>query len=72
MDSKGLGYFISIVSVLLLGAAAWPKADAPDWVQPALIAGMTASIIGMGLRFLAHLKEKRELEEAKRNESLPG
>lgn len=27
IDWKGLGYLISIVSVLLLGAIAWPKAD---------------------------------------------
>ena len=63
---KGLGYLVSIVSVLLLGAVAWPKPDEPAWKQAALLAGMAASIAGMGLRYLSHRKEKAALAFATR------
>jgi hypothetical protein len=55
---KGLGYLISTVSVMLLGIVAWPKAGDPSWQAAVVIAGMSASIIGMFLRFLAHRKEQ--------------
>ena len=61
IDWKGLGYLVSIASVFLLGAIAWPTPDEPDWHQPVLIAGMVLSIVGMGLRYLAHLKQQREM-----------
>ena len=64
MDWKGLGYLVSIVSVLLLGAVAWPKPEDPDWHRLMLIAGMATSIIGMGFRYLAHRKEKAEIKRA--------
>ena len=64
-DWKGLGYLVSMVSVLLLGAIAWPKPDAPGWHLPALIAGMATSILGMALRYKAHLDQKRELRKTK-------
>ncbi|NUS99649.1 MAG: hypothetical protein HOP96_01580 [Sphingomonas sp.] len=63
-DWKGLGYLVSIVSVLLLGAIAWPKPEDPGWHQPVLIAGMATSIIGMGFRYLAHRKQQAELKKA--------
>jgi hypothetical protein len=31
------------------------------WHLPALIAGMALSIVGMGLRYLAHLKQQKEM-----------
>jgi hypothetical protein len=65
IDWKGLGYLISIVSVFLLGAIAWPKPDAPWWHLPLLILGMATSITGMGCRYKAHLDELRELRKAK-------
>ena len=64
-DWKGLGYLVSMVSVLLLGAIAWPKPEAPGWHLPALIAGMATSILGMALRYKAHLDQKREMRKTK-------
>ena len=61
VDWKGLGYLVSIVSVFFLGAIAWPKPEDPAWHLPALIAGMALSIVGMGLRYLAHLKQQKEM-----------
>ena len=61
VDWKGLGYLVSIVSVFFLGAIAWPKPEDPAWHLPALIAGMALSIVGMGLRYLAHLQQQKEM-----------
>ena len=61
MDWKGLGYLVSILSVFLLGAIAWPTASEPRWHMPVLVAGMATSICGMGFRYLAHLQQTREL-----------
>lgn len=63
-DWKGLGYLISIASVLFLGAVAWQKENPPWWYYPALIIGMATSIIGMGCRYKAHLDEQREIRKA--------
>lgn len=63
---KSFGYAISIVSVLLLGMVAWPKAGEPGWKTGTLVAGMTASIVGMILRYLAHRKEQAAMEFATR------
>lgn len=65
IDWKGLGYLISIVSVLFLGTIAWPKSDDPWWHLFALIIGMATSIIGMACRYKAHLDEQREIKKAK-------
>jgi hypothetical protein len=65
IDWKGLGYIVSILSVGLLGAVAWPKAGEPGWHAPVLAAGMTASILGIAFRYLAHLKEQKELRQAR-------
>jgi hypothetical protein len=65
IDWKGIGYLTSIVSVFFLGAIAWPKPDAPWWHLPALIAGMATSILGMGFRYKAHLRQLREIRKAK-------
>lgn len=66
VDWKGIGYLFSIVGALLLGADAWPKPTDPAWHLPALIAGVLVTIIGFAVRYLAHLKQRREIEEAKR------
>ena len=65
VDWKGLGYLVSIVSVLLLGAIAWPTSTDPRWHMPVLIAGMATSILGMGMRYRAHVLQQRELKQAK-------
>jgi hypothetical protein len=65
LDWKALGYLISIVSVLFLGAVAWTKDNPPSWYYPVLVIGMATSIMGMGCRYLAHLRQKREIREAK-------
>ena len=63
VDWKGLGYVVSIASVFFLGAIAWPKPEDPAWHLPALIAGMALSIVVMGLRYLDHLKQQKEMEK---------
>jgi hypothetical protein len=65
IDWKGLGYLVSILSVFLLGAIAWPTTTEPRWHAPVLIAGMATSICGMGFRYLAHLKQQKELKRTK-------
>jgi hypothetical protein len=64
-DFKAAGYLVSIVSVFLIGAVAWPGPQDPSWAKGVLIAGMATSIIGMGLRYVAHLKEQKEIRKAK-------
>lgn len=65
IDWKGIGYLLSMVGALLLGAIAWPKPEDPAWHLPALIGGVLTTIAGFGVRYVAHLKQKREIEEAK-------
>ena len=65
VDWKGVGYLISIVSVLFLGAVAWPKADEPWWHLAAVILGMATSILGMACRYKAHLDQQREIKKTK-------
>jgi hypothetical protein len=65
LDWKALGYLISIVSVLFLGAVAWAKESPPGWYYPVLVIGMATSIIGMGCRYLAHLHQKAEIRKTK-------
>ena len=64
-DWQGPGYLISAVSVLLLGAIAWPGPGDPDWHLPVIILGMATSVIGMGFRYKSHLDQQREVEKAK-------
>lgn len=61
-DWKAAGYLVSILSVLLLGAIAWPKDSDPRWHLPVLIAGMATSILGMAFRYKAHLDQRREMK----------
>ena len=65
VDIKAIGYLTSIVSVLFLGAVAWTKENPPGWYYPVLVIGMAASIVGMGFRYAAHLRQKREIRDAK-------
>ena len=65
IDWKGIGYLFSIAGALLLGAISWPTAEEPSWHLPALLAGVVTTIIGFGVRYMAHLREKREINEAK-------
>jgi fructose-specific phosphotransferase system IIC component len=55
---KTMGYLVSCVSVGLLGFGAYPGAEKAGLV-PALVAGMAASMAGMGLRWLSYELEKR-------------
>jgi hypothetical protein len=64
LDWKALGYLISIGSVFFLGAVAWTKDNPPAWYYPVLVIGMVTSIAGMGCRYIAHLRQKREIREA--------
>ena len=68
---KGLGYLISTISVLVLGAVAWPKPSEPQWVGIAVVIGMATSIGGMFLRYLAHLKTEREIRETEQEARRP-
>ncbi|QIK79077.1 hypothetical protein G7077_09405 [Sphingomonas piscis] len=64
-DFKAAGYLVSIASVILLGIVAWPTRSEPQWHKSVLLAGIATSILGMGFRYLAHLKQRRELQQAK-------
>ena len=64
IDWKGLGYLVSMLSVCLLGAIAWPKARDPAWHLPVLIVGIATSILGMAFRYKSHLDQQRELKKA--------
>lgn len=66
IDWRGIGYLFSIVGILLLGAEAMPKPGDPWWYWPALVGGVVTSIIGFGLRYLAHLKQRREMAKVKK------
>jgi len=66
MDWKAIGYLLSMVGALLLGAIAWPKPEDPSWHLPALIVGVGTTIGGFAVRYMAHLKQRREIEETKR------
>jgi len=68
MDLQGLGYLISSVSVGLLGAVAWPGPDEPQWKAWAVVVGMATSIAGMGIRFLSHLRDRKNIARAARNQ----
>lgn len=66
IDWKGIGYLFSIAGALALGAVASFKPDAPAWYFPTLGLGVLTTITGFVIRYMAHLKEKREIEETKR------
>jgi hypothetical protein len=56
---KTVGYVISCVSVLLLGAVSWKSASSDPTLRLVLIAGMATSMIGMACRWITYqLSEK--------------
>jgi hypothetical protein len=55
---KGVGYLVSILSVLLLGAAAWQQASKQPLTLACLLLGMATSVVGMFLRYAAYRREK--------------
>ena len=61
---KGVGYLISTLSVLLLGAVSWNSASQNPVLLSCLIAGMGASVAGMLLRWLAHRREQAEKQRS--------
>lgn len=66
IDWRGVGYVFSVVGIILLGAEAKPKPGDPWWYWPTLIGGVVTSITGFGLRYMAHLKQRRELAQTRR------
>jgi hypothetical protein len=66
MDFKGLGYFISTFSVILMGIVAWPKPGEPQWHAVLLASGMAASIAGMGVRWLSHRNDRKDIHRVER------
>ena len=57
---KTLGYMISSASVVLLALPAWKSATEHPFLPFALMAGMTTSILGMLLRWLAYVHEQKQ------------
>ncbi len=55
---KTTGYLVSCVSVALLGWAAFPGAEKAG-LTLVLFAGMAASVLGMGLRWMSYELERR-------------
>ncbi|HXG81013.1 MAG TPA: hypothetical protein VNJ05_04355 [Sphingomicrobium sp.] len=68
MDLQGLGYLISSISVGLLGIVAWPGPGDPEWHAWAVSLGMATSILGMSVRFMSHLRDKRNIRRAANNQ----
>lgn len=66
IDWRAIGYLFSVIGILMLGAKSMPKPGDPWWYWPALIGGVATSIIGFGLRYLAHVKQRRKLEAVAR------
>jgi hypothetical protein len=56
---KTVGYSISSVSVLCLGAASWGGAEGKPLILALLAIGMATSIIGMGFRWLSFAREQQ-------------
>ena len=72
---KGLGSLVSTFSVLLLGIVAWKGAREEPLLLACLIAGIIASVAGIGLRWLSHRldqKQKEALEARTRKAQLDG
>ena len=67
VDLKGLGYLISTISVFFLGIVAWPSPEEPQWKAWAVAMGMATSILGMGVRFVSHRKDRRDIKKAANN-----
>jgi hypothetical protein len=57
---KTLGCLISILSVLMLGAVSWKATEADMALRLCLLAGVATSVLGMFLRWLSFLEERRK------------
>ena len=57
---KTLGYLISILSVLMLGAVSWKATETDMTLRLCLLVGMATSVLGMILRWLSFLQERRK------------
>ena len=57
---KSLGYLISTMSVLLLGAVAWESVAEEPAMRAVLILGMATAVIGMALRWASFFQDQRE------------
>jgi hypothetical protein len=68
MDLQGLGYLISSVSVGFLGAVAWPGPEEPQWKAWGVAIGMALSVLGMGVRFLSHMRDRDNIRRAASNQ----
>jgi hypothetical protein len=64
VDLKGLGYLTSTISVFFLGVVSWPKPTDPKWHAWAVAIGMATSILGMGIRFISHRKDRHDIQRA--------
>jgi hypothetical protein len=57
---KSGGYLVSTLSVVLLGAPSWKNASTNPMLMCCLLAGVAASIAGMGLRWWSYRIEQDE------------
>jgi len=57
---KTLGYLVSSLSVLLLGVVSWDSASEKPLLLACLIAGMLASVVGMCLRWVSFLNDRKD------------
>ena len=57
---KTIGYFVSAVSVILLGAVAWNTVAHDSTLQLLLVLGMLTSVAGMGFRWASSFQDQRE------------
>ena len=55
---KTTGYFVSTLSVVLLGIVSWKAARESTVLMACLIGGMLCSILGMALRWLSYQIDK--------------
>ena len=55
---KTIGYAVSTISVILLGTVSWKAASTDPLLLACLLAGMTTSMLGMGLRWISYRMEK--------------
>lgn len=58
----GVGYALSIVSVALLAWVAWPQPSESRALVWAIILGAILSVVGMAMRWAAHLITHRKIE----------
>ncbi len=59
----GVGYALSIVSVALLAWVAWPAPGESRAIVWVIVVGGLLSIIGMAMRWAAHILTHRKIED---------